>query len=97
MTQPATQSMKPNVILILDDSGSMGRQFTPDYVSSNANTGTQKNCFDTYDTGNTITAVTEECLPTDPPAFSPDFNISTTTPRSATCPRWTTPESNATA
>src|SRR5882672_11416000 len=48
LAQPAT-SVKPNMLLILDDSGSMARQFTPDYVSSNSNAGTVANCFDSRD------------------------------------------------
>ncbi|HUN69276.1 MAG TPA: hypothetical protein VMU46_10790, partial [Burkholderiales bacterium] len=75
VTQPATTSMHPNVLLILDDSGSMARQFTPDYVSSNSNTGTMKQCFDSADTSNNITTSPDECWPGDPPAMSPDFNV----------------------
>ena len=45
--QPAT-SVNPNLMLILDDSLSMGRQFTPDYVS-------------TYQLGSGASQVTRNC------------------------------------
>src|SRR3990172_7963684 len=69
ITQPASTSMNPNLLLILDDSGSMGRQFSPDYVSPD-----NDNCFDSYDTNNDLTANPDGCRPGDPPAMSPDFN-----------------------
>ena len=72
LAQPAT-SVKPNMLLILDDSGSMARQFTPDYVSSNSNAGTMANCFDTLD-GSSINETPEDCYAGDPPAMTPDFN-----------------------
>lgn len=72
LAQPAT-SVKPNMLLILDDSGSMARQFTPDYVSSNSNAGTMANCFDSLDDG-TITETPDDCFAGDPPAMTPDFN-----------------------
>jgi type IV pilus assembly protein PilY1 len=73
MAQPAT-SVKPNMLLILDDSGSMARQFTPDYVSSNSNAGTVANCFNSRDLNNPPTATPQDCYAGDPPAMSPDFN-----------------------
>lgn len=73
LAQPAT-SVKPNMLLILDDSGSMARQFTPDYVSSNANAGTVRNCMDSRDNNNPPTANPQDCFAGDPPAMSPDFN-----------------------
>ena len=72
LAQPAT-SVKPNMLLILDDSGSMARQFTPDYVSSNSNAGTVANCFDSLD-GGSISETPEDCYAGDPPAMTPDFN-----------------------
>src|SRR3954466_5407206 len=36
LAAPAT-SVKPNILLILDDSGSMKRGYTPDYVVDNSN------------------------------------------------------------
>lgn len=73
LAQPAT-SVKPNMLLILDDSGSMARQFTPDYVSSNSNAGAVANCFDSRDKNNPPTATPQDCFAGDPPAMSPDFN-----------------------
>ena len=73
LAQPAT-SVKPNMLLILDDSGSMARQYTPDYVSSNSNAGTVLNCMDSRDNNNPPTANPQDCFAGDPPAMSPDFN-----------------------
>jgi type IV pilus assembly protein PilY1 len=73
LAQPAT-SVKPNMMLIVDDSGSMARQFTPDYLHSNSQAGTVANCFDALDSGAAITSTPEECYPGDPPMHSPDFN-----------------------
>jgi type IV pilus assembly protein PilY1 len=75
--QPAT-SVNPNLMLILDDSGSMGRQFTPDYVSTYATpsgTVVTGNCFDSLDSGGVLNETPEECWAGDPPAMSPDFNV----------------------
>lgn len=73
LAQPAT-SVKPNMLLIMDDSGSMARQFTPDYASSNSNAGTVANCFNSRDLNNPPTATPQDCYAGDPPAMSPDFN-----------------------
>jgi type IV pilus assembly protein PilY1 len=80
LAQPAT-SVKPNMLLILDDSGSMARQFTPDYVSSNSNAGTVLNCMDSRDRNNPPTASPQDCYAGDPPAMSPDFNTQYYNPR----------------
>ena len=69
ITQPASTSLNTNLLLILDDSGSMARQFSPDYVSLSA-----QNCFDSYDTNNDLTSSPQTCGPGDPPAMSPEFN-----------------------
>jgi len=73
LAQPAS-SVKPNMLLILDDSGSMARQFTPDYVSSNSNAGTVANCFDSKDISGDIVETPQDCFAGDPPSMSPDFN-----------------------
>ncbi len=73
LAQPAT-SVKPNMLMILDDSGSMARQFTPDYASSNSNAGAVVNCFNSRDLSNPPTATPQDCYAGDPPAMSPDFN-----------------------
>ena len=76
--QPAT-SVNPNLMLILDDSLSMGRQFTPDYVSTyqlgSGASQVTRNCFDSLDSGALLTDTPEECWAGDPPAASPDFNV----------------------
>ncbi|MDW8469904.1 MAG: hypothetical protein RML56_13990 [Burkholderiales bacterium] len=75
ITQPATASLNPNLLLILDDSGSMARQFSPDYVSPHVESAVRtRNCFDSYDTNNDITTTLEHCGPGDPPAMAPEFN-----------------------
>jgi type IV pilus assembly protein PilY1 len=83
VTQPASTSMQPNILLILDDSGSMARQFMPDYISTTSSgTFIHKNCFDSLDAGTTngagsanlINNTLDECWAGDPPAMSPDFN-----------------------
>ena len=63
---PAT-NVKPNLLLILDDSGSMARQYTPDYLANN-------NCFNPRDSNSPPTATPVPCFPGDPPVMSPDFN-----------------------
>jgi type IV pilus assembly protein PilY1 len=76
----ATSSIKPNVMFILDDSGSMFREYMPDYVAAPSAfiPGTAA-CFDTGDTGDgetsgSITGTINQCVPGDPPYMSPDFN-----------------------
>ena len=76
-------SIKPNVMFILDDSGSMGNDYMPDYVNDRHNTGgtppTTAACFDTGDDGDgsgggTIDGSPNACIFGDPPFNSPDFN-----------------------
>ena len=62
-----TSSVKPNLMFVLDDSGSMGWDYTPDYIDDN-NPG---HC---YDGGTTITNVAVACRLGDPPYSSSDFN-----------------------
>ena len=60
--QPAT-SVNPNLMLILDDSLSMARQFTPDYVSTYQTVSgsvVTRNCFDSLDSGGVLTDTPEE-------------------------------------
>lgn len=73
-TQPlVTQSaaVPPNLVFIMDDSGSMNWDFIPDYVDDSTNgwTGTVGNCKNS--SGNTFTAT---CEIGDPPYMSSDFN-----------------------
>src|SRR5262245_19692727 len=74
LAQPAG-TVKPNMLLILDDSGSMSRQFTPDYVSTNTQAGAVRNCFDARDFNNPPTATNlRDCFAGDPPGMTADFN-----------------------
>lgn len=78
-----TTSIKPNVMFILDDSGSMGSSFMPDEVidshsppSSNGdnNFGTAS-CFDAGDdSAGTISGDPDACVFGDPPFNSPEIN-----------------------
>ena len=71
-----TTSIKPNVMFILDDSGSMGRDHMPDYVTdSHSPTTTTASCYDSGDdSSGTITGNPDPCLFGDPPYNSPDLN-----------------------
>lgn len=73
LAQPAG-TVKPNLLLILDDSGSMGRQFTPDYITTNSQAGTVRNCFDARDFNNPPTTNPQECYAGDPPGMAAEFN-----------------------
>ncbi len=69
LAQPAT-SVKPNLLLILDDSGSMQRQYTPDYIGPGF-----RNCLDSLDNGQiTQNENHDECFAGDPPVMAPEFN-----------------------
>ena len=67
-----TSSVKPNVMLILDDSGSMEQQYTPDFLGRRFG-GSNALCFDSAD-GGLITSTLENCEASDPPLMTPDFN-----------------------
>ena len=74
-------SIKPNVMFILDDSGSMASDYMPDYVNDGHNPpGTTAACFDSGDdndgTGGagTINGNSDACIFGDPPFNSPDLN-----------------------
>ena len=73
LAQPAT-SVKPNLLLILDDSGSMARQYTPDYLGL-------PNCMDSLDFSSPPGSNPRDCHPGDPPAMSADFNTQYYNPR----------------
>jgi type IV pilus assembly protein PilY1 len=78
-----TTSIKPNIMFILDDSGSMGSDYMPDYLidsqdlpASNGDTsyGTAS-CFDAGDdSSGTITGNPDGCIFGDPPYNSSDIN-----------------------
>lgn len=78
-----TSSIKPNVMFILDDSGSMGRDHMPDYVNDGNNlpisttdlTFSTAACYDAGDdSSGTINGTTDACIMGDPPYNSPDLN-----------------------
>ena len=86
----SASSVKPNIMFILDDSGSMAREFMPDYVDDPQPSGTPPSttagCFDSGDGGSissdadfddaagSIAGRPDACVPGDPPFMSPDFN-----------------------
>src|SRR5262245_9383033 len=86
----SSSSVKPNVMFILDDSGSMASEFMPDYVPDQQPRGAGPSvtsaCFDSGDGGNyssntefddsegRIDGVPDACEVGDPPYMSPDFN-----------------------
>lgn len=75
--------VKPNLMFIIDDSGSMQQQYSPDYVTvypgfpgdtTSPNTGStnERNCRDSLDDGTNTS--NDRCDVGDPPYMSPDFN-----------------------
>lgn len=62
-----TSSVKPNLMFVLDDSGSMAWDYTPDYV----NDSSPGLC---YDSGSSITETAAACRIGDPPYSSANFN-----------------------
>ena len=71
-------SVQPNIMFILDDSGSMASNYMPDTVNDGHNpTGTPATtagCYDAGDDGGGITGAPDACVFGDPPFNSPDFN-----------------------
>ena len=72
LAQPAS-NVKPNVMLILDDSGSMRQQYTPDYLGSLFGSA-EELCFDSKDSGGSIGSTLQDCEVGDPPMMSPEIN-----------------------
>jgi type IV pilus assembly protein PilY1 len=69
-----TAAVKPNIMFLLDDSGSMMQQYTPDYVSERwgAPAAGDMHCYNSGDSdGN---ASRDLCIVGDPPYMSSDFN-----------------------
>lgn len=68
-----TAAVKPNIMFLLDDSGSMMQQYTPDYVSERwgAPNANDRHCYDSLDDGDSNRDL---CIFGDPPFMSPDFN-----------------------
>jgi type IV pilus assembly protein PilY1 len=71
LTTSSTDVVKPNATFILDDSGSMDRDYTPEYVDDSEGSGRAAAC---YDGGSDITGPPDACLEGDVPWMSPDFN-----------------------
>ncbi len=73
LAQPAS-SVKPNIMLILDDSGSMEQQYTPDYLGRRFG-GSNALCFDSGDdSSGTITGSLKNCEAGDVPLMTPEIN-----------------------
>jgi len=73
LAQPAS-SVKPNIMLILDDSGSMENQYTPDYLGRRFG-GSNALCHDAGDdSSGTITGGLDNCEAGDVPVMTPDIN-----------------------
>lgn len=72
LAQPAS-NVAPNIMLLLDDSGSMVQQYTPDYLGRYYG-GTNALCFDAKDDDGQIKLDLDNCEAGDPPIMSPDVN-----------------------
>jgi len=72
LAQPAS-NVKPNMMLLFDDSGSMRQQYTPDYLGRYFG-GSNPLCFDSKDSSNNITGSLKNCDAGDVPLMSPDIN-----------------------
>jgi len=72
LAQPAS-NIKPNVMMILDDSGSMREQYTPDYLGSLFGSA-EELCFDSKDSDGDIDSNLLDCEVGDPPMMSPQVN-----------------------
>ncbi len=75
LAQPAS-SVKPNIMLILDDSGSMEQQYTPDYLGRRFG-GSNALCHDAGDDSSadgSITGGLDNCQAGDVPLMTPDIN-----------------------
>ena len=68
----AAANVKPNLMFILDDSGSMDQDYTPDYINDS---GSGASCLDSGDDDSgSIAGSPDSCRAGDPPYMSPDFN-----------------------
>ena len=73
----AASGVRPNIMFILDASGSMAQDYTPDWVtdSQSAKSGTTAGCLDSGDDDSgKITGTPDACEVGDPPYMSPDYN-----------------------
>lgn len=67
VTTLTTVTVLPNLMFVLDDSGSMKQDYTPDYVNDSL-------CYDARDFHSTLGNTLAPCFPGDPPFMSPDVN-----------------------
>ena len=72
LAQPAS-NVKPNIVMLFDDSGSMTQQYTPDYLGRYFG-GSNALCFDTKDSSGTIVGSLNNCEAGDVPLMTPDIN-----------------------
>lgn len=72
LAQPAS-NVPPNIMLILDDSGSMIQQYTPDYLGRHFG-GSNRLCLDAKDDNGSIDTNLDNCEAGDPPLMTPDLN-----------------------
>ncbi|MDA8108935.1 MAG: PilC/PilY family type IV pilus protein [Betaproteobacteria bacterium] len=73
LAQPAS-NVKPNIMVLFDDSGSMRQQYTPDYIGRFGWWESNPLCFDSLDYDMSITSTLQDCEAGDPPIMSPDLN-----------------------
>ena len=69
-------AVNPNLLFLLDGSGSMAWEYLPDYIYSSGSTNFYA-CFDNGSEGTTAGKISESrrmCVIGDPPFMSPDFN-----------------------
>lgn len=78
LAKASSATVKPNVMFILDDSGSMAWDYLPDYVRDDASDNARPPmCFDAGDDSGgdgDIGGAWDYCKLGDPPYMSPDFN-----------------------
>jgi type IV pilus assembly protein PilY1 len=72
LAQPAA-NVPPNIMLLLDDSGSMIQQYTPDYLGRHFG-GSNRLCLDGKDDNGAIDTNLDNCEVGDPPLMTPDLN-----------------------
>jgi len=68
VTTMSTSNVLPNLMFVLDDSGSMLQDYTPDYVNDAM-------CYDALDYHSPLNNTRRNCYPGDPLFMSPDFNF----------------------
>jgi len=66
-------NVPPNIMMILDDSGSMVQQYTPDYLGRHFG-GSNRLCLDSKDDNGSIDTNLDNCEVGDPPLMTPDLN-----------------------